>query len=203
MDYNHIKQDIIPSLLEVLGDHAFDWEAVQKASEMTPHAYGIVRLAFANSLDHVLEEIISYFGTSIEGALTAEDLSSLRTHEKIRHIFKVTLTVLTPYKKALRSLTHYRVFMTQFPTVFSAGYQSMDSSWYKAGDRSTDYNFYTKRLLLSIVCIPTFLFWLRPENDLIESMEFFDKRLAQVMKIPKIKNRIVQTVQSFFNRKAL
>jgi ubiquinone biosynthesis protein COQ9 len=199
MDDARIRQDIIFPLLEVLRRHAFDWEAVQEASKSTEHAYGIVRLAFSDSLDRVLKEITSYLGASIEEGLKTEDLSLLRTPEKIRHIFKITLIVLIPHKEALCSLTQHKVFMTQFPTVFSTGYQSMDAVWHKAGDRSTDYNFYTKRLLLSIVCVPTFLFWLRSENDLEESMEFFDKRLAQVMKIPKMKTQALDAVKSIFH----
>jgi ubiquinone biosynthesis protein COQ9 len=199
MDYTRIRQDTIPPLLEVLKGHDFGWEAVQEASTSTGHAYGIVRLSFSDSLDHVLKEIASYLGTLIEEAMKGEDLSSLRTHEKIRQIFKITLTVLSPHKEALHSLAQYRVFMTQLPTVFSLGYHGIDAIWYKAGDRSTDYNFYTKRLLLFIVCIPTFLFWLRPENDLTRSMEVFDKRLAQVMKIPKIKAQVLDAVKSVFS----
>jgi ubiquinone biosynthesis protein COQ9 len=199
MDDTHIRQDIIPPLLEALKGHEFGWEAVQEASQSTDHAYGIVRLSFSDSLDHVLKEIASYLGAVIEEAMKTEDLSSLRTHEKIRHIIKITLTVLAPHREALRALTQYKVFVSQLPTVFSVFYHGMDAVWYKAGDRSTDYNFYTKRLLLSIVCIPTFLFWLRLENELAASMEFFDQRLAQVMKIPKIKTQVLEAVKSIFS----
>ena len=60
----------------------------------------------------------------------------------------------------------------------------MDSIWYAAGDRSTDYNYYTKRLLLAGVYSSTLVFWL---NDRSEggaaSWAFLDRRIDEVMKV--------------------
>jgi ubiquinone biosynthesis protein COQ9 len=59
--------------------------------------------------------------------------------------------------------------------------------WRAAGDRSHDYNYYTKRGLLAGVWTSTLLFWL---NDRSEGSEatwaFLDRRIEDVMKVPKL-----------------
>ena len=53
-----------------------------------------------------------------------------------------------------------------------------------AGDRATDYNYYTKRLLLAGVLSSTTLFWL---NDRSEGHEatwaFLERRIDEVLKV--------------------
>ena len=54
------------------------------------------------------------------------------------------------------------------------------------GDRSTDYNFYTKRALLAGVISSTALYWLEDKSaGCTDSWAFLDRRIADVMKIPQ------------------
>ena len=60
--------------------------------------------------------------------------------------------------------------------------------WYLAGDNSTDFNFYTKRLILSgIYTNALFVFFSKDMNYVEENI---DKNLKKILKIPKIKQRI-------------
>ena len=50
--------------------------------------------------------------------------------------------------------------------------------WYKAGDKSTDYNHYTKRILFNTVYASTELFMLTDKSkDFNATWEFLDRRL--------------------------
>ena len=44
-------------------------------------------------------------------------------------------------------------------------YRTVDEMWYAAGDRATDFNFYTKRLTLAGVYSATLLFWLDDASE--------------------------------------
>ena len=60
--------------------------------------------------------------------------------------------------------------------------------WYLAGDNSTDFNFYTKRLILSgVYSNALFVFFSKEMKDVEENI---DKNLKRISKIPKIKERI-------------
>ena len=60
--------------------------------------------------------------------------------------------------------------------------------WYLAGDNSTDFNFYTKRLILSVVYTNALLVFFSKEMKHVE--ENIDKNLKRISKIPRIKERI-------------
>ena len=60
--------------------------------------------------------------------------------------------------------------------------------WYLAGDNSTDFNFYTKRLILSGTYTNALFVFFSKEMKYVE--ENIDKNLKRISKIPKIKERI-------------
>ena len=60
--------------------------------------------------------------------------------------------------------------------------------WYLAGDNSTDFNFYTKRLILSGVYTTALFVFFSKEMKHVE--ENIDKNLKRISKIPIIKERI-------------
>jgi ubiquinone biosynthesis protein COQ9 len=60
----------------------------------------------------------------------------------------------------------------------------VDAIWHAAGDTSTDYNFYTKRMLLAGVYSATLLFWLNDESeDFAATWAFLDRRIGEVVRI--------------------
>ena len=67
-------------------------------------------------------------------------------------------------------------------------YKTVDLIWRRAGDKAVDFNFYSKRALLATVLSSTTLYWLddKTENH-ADTWEFLDRRISDVMKIPKVK----------------
>ena len=66
----------------------------------------------------------------------------------------------------------------------------MDAIWRAAGDTSTDYNFYTKRLILSGVYTSTAAVWFGDDTDGFEkTWAFLDRRIEDVMQIEKVKGK--------------
>ena len=67
-------------------------------------------------------------------------------------------------------------------------YATVDAMWREAGDTSTDYNFYTKRLLLSKVYITSLRVWLDDTSpNLLTTEAFLRRRIDDVMQIEKLK----------------
>ncbi|MCH2037097.1 MAG: COQ9 family protein, partial [Rickettsiales bacterium] len=58
--------------------------------------------------------------------------------------------------------------------------------WRAIGDTSTDYNYYSKRLLLSGVYSSSLLYWINDDSDEHEdTYAFIDRRIADVMTLGK------------------
>ena len=74
-------------------------------------------------------------------------------------------------------------------------YKTCDIIWRDCGDKSTDFSFYTKRLILSGVYSSTLSYWLN-ESDFSKVEDFLQRRLNNVSnfgKIKKFKNVINQS----------
>ena len=67
-------------------------------------------------------------------------------------------------------------------------YKSVDTMWYLAGDNSTDFNFYTKRLILSGIYVSTLLIFFN--KNIEEAENNIDKSLKRIAKLPKLKERL-------------
>ena len=68
-------------------------------------------------------------------------------------------------------------------------HSDLDQIWFIAGDSSTDFNFYTKRLILSVIYSRIMLYFFNNNNQ--EELEnILDDSLLRVSRIPKIKSKL-------------
>ena len=123
-------------------------------------------------------------------AVQAADLSDLRHSEKIAFAVRTRLEALTPYREAVRRSVAFLALAPNMPAGLKLLYRTVDAMWRAIGDRSVDFSFYTKRVLLAGVVSATTLYWLDDDSEnSSESWAFLDRRLADVLRIPKIRQR--------------
>lgn len=115
-------------------------------------------------------------------------LPSMKIRERIATAVMVRLRQQAPHRESVRrAMSVYRL-PWNIPAATRALYQTVDAIWREAGDTSTDYNFYTKRLLLSQVYTSTLSIWLEDQSpDLAETEAFLRRRIDDVMQIEKLK----------------
>lgn len=113
----------------------------------------------------------------------------MRVRDKVAYAVRARLEVLAPYREAQRRLTLWYALPHHAPLAVSNLATLCDAVWQAAGDTSTDYNFYSKRVLLSYVVKTTTLFWLSDDSpDNAASWAFLDRRIAEVLNLGKIAN---------------
>jgi ubiquinone biosynthesis protein COQ9 len=129
-------------------------------------------------------------------ALEAMDLAALKTHQRVAAAVKARLTALGPHREAVRRAISLKASPWGAAKAAEIVYRTVDAIWYAAGDTATDFNFYTKRGLLAAAYGPTVLYWLNDDSDgSTESFAFLDRRLADVMKIPKVTGGLKRAVR--------
>jgi ubiquinone biosynthesis protein COQ9 len=117
----------------------------------------------------------------------------LRVREKVTLAVKTRLSLLIPYRETARKTATYLALPPHGLYASKLLYTTVNEIWYYAGDTSTDYNFYTKRGLLAWVYSSTFLYWLRdPSHDFENTWAFLDRRIEEVLTLPKLPQKIVQ-----------
>ncbi len=142
-------------------------------------------------------EAVSYWSELLDQEMLAilPPPEGLRVREKVALGVKTRLRLLTPYREAARKTATYLAFPTHLTQSSRLLYKTVSEIWYYAGDTSTDYNFYTKRALLMWVYSSTFLYWLQDHSDDFEATwTFLDRRIDEVLALPKIPQKIVQSI---------
>jgi ubiquinone biosynthesis protein COQ9 len=116
------------------------------------------------------------------------NLPALKIRERIATAVMVRLRLLLPHREAVRRGVGFYTMPWHTAAGLKALYATVDAMWKAAGDTSTDYNFYTKRLLLSGVYTSTLTVWLDDTSpDLAETEAFLKRRIENVMQIEKAK----------------
>ena len=119
---------------------------------------------------------------------TPERLEGLKIREKIRAIVWKRLEIMEPAREAVRRALSILAMPQNVPTGLKIGWRTADVMWRIAGDTSTDYNHYTKRMMLGGVYASTLLVWLDDQTEgWTETASFLDRRIDDVMKIEKLK----------------
>ena len=135
----------------------------------------------------------AYADRLMEEALKESDLASMRVRERVAHAVRLRLEQNAPHREAIRAALPILAQPANGPHALHSLYRTVDTIWFAAGDRTTDFGFYTKRALLAGVYLSTLLYWL---NDTSEdgqaSWGFLDRRIADVMRIQTARARFAR-----------
>ena len=117
------------------------------------------------------------------------DLIRLPIHKRIRKVLLSKISLMNKDKPFYRSIFLNSLIPKKNFSLSSQLYNSVDQLWFIAGDSSTDFNFYTKRLILSGIYSRVMLFFFNNNNQ--EELEnILDESLKRVSKIPEIKSKL-------------
>ena len=146
----------------------------------------VAELAFPGGPADAIEYWSTVADVAMRIAYEQADTDAMRLREKITFLVRARIEAVADHREAVRrAITH----MSRPPYArrgVRALYRTVDDMWYAAGDRSTDFSFYTKRVTLAGVLSSTVLFWLDDRSEgTAETWAFLDRRIANVMQIPK------------------
>lgn len=189
------KADILESvrarILAAALPHVADagWEAALERAMQGEDA-DIAALAFPGGAEALALHFFAEGDRRMGEALGKMDLSAMRVREKIRAAVKLRLEVDSAHREAVRR----GIALLALPEHAAAGagslYGCVDAIWRGIGDRSTDFNFYSKRGILALVVSSTTLFWLEDGSEAQEATwRFLDRRIEDVMAFEGAKAR--------------
>lgn len=170
---------------------AFDgW--TQKAVDSAADQLGIdpaqARLAFPKQPAQMFDAYIQSVDAAVAAHFTPDRIEAMKIRDRIRALIWYRLELMARSREAVRTGLSILAMPLNVPLALTAGWRSADLMWRLAGDTTTDYNHYTKRLILSGVYGSTLLAWLDDQSERwMETGAFLDRRLADVMRFEKWK----------------
>ena len=159
-----------------------------------------LEVLFPNGYKEMIRFFFDNLNQELKYKFINDDFSRIPVHKRIRKILITKLNIIKKDRIFFKRTFNYLLIPGNYRLLSRLLYNSVNNIWYVAQDNSTDFNFYTKRMILSGIYISVVLHFLN-NNNMIETEKKLDDLLLKVSKIPKIKNRIklFKTKMPFFN----
>jgi ubiquinone biosynthesis protein COQ9 len=124
----------------------------------------------------------------------------LRISESIALAIATRLEIIAPWREAVRRALSVLALPRHAPLGLRLLYETVDAIWYAAGERATDFSFYTKRVTLAAIYAATLLYWLEDSSpDFSDTRAFLERRLSEVGAIGKARQRFEMALERLPN----
>jgi len=187
-------QKIRARLALAVGENAvFDgWTA--KAVDSAAAQLGIdpaqARLAFPKSKVDMIDAYIVGVDAAMAAAFPPPKVAAMKVRDRIRAQLWARIEIMAPAREAVRSALALLAMPQNAPRGLAVGWRTADLIWRNAGDTSSDFNHYTKRLTLGAVYGATLLNWIDDQSEgFSDTAAFLDRRLGDVMRFEKWKGQ--------------
>jgi len=174
---------------------AFDgWSlrALRDAAASVGAAPAEARWAFPDGARDMVDHYLDLADRRLADALDDADMADMRVRDRVALGVKLKLDAAADQKEAVRLALAHLAAPGRAGAAMRSLYRTVDLIWRAAGDRSTDYNFYSKRGLLAGVYVATLLFWLRDESEgHAQTWRFLDARIGNVLTVGKATGGVI------------
>ena len=182
-------------LLEAALPHVvFDgWSSATLAAAIAESGVdaGLARLAFPRAGIDMALAFHRRADRALAGELAAADLEDMPVRDRITHCLRRRIELVAEHRDAVRRGATLLALPHHAPEGARAIWQTADLIWTACGDTATDFNWYTKRIILSSVFSATVLYWLGDASpNFANTWAFLERRIEDVMRFEKTKAQL-------------
>ena len=152
-------------------------------------SYDELIILFPDGYKEMLKLSLDYLNYELENICSQYDFIRLPVHKRIKKIILTKINIINKNKDFYRRTFYFLLIPMNYKLLSAYLYKTVNLMWYIAGDNSTDFNFYTKRMILSGVYSSVILHFIN-NDSLHETEKKLDENLLKVSKIPEIKEKI-------------
>ncbi|MFC7292520.1 COQ9 family protein [Hirschia litorea] len=189
------SRKILAQLLDgILEDSVFEgWndETLRNTAKRLNISKGQVLLAAPEGISSLLEAWADNADDHARDILKNTDLTQLKIRQRIALGVRARISYLSDNKEAARRASHALAAPWRAGLGPKIIWNAADTIWSALGDKSTDANWYSKRLVLSGVLTSTISHWLASDDENDDSTwEYLDDRIENVMQFEKAKAQV-------------
>jgi len=189
--FEDVRRRFAPAALEAAAFEGFTPGMMASAAARS----GVSAAELAAAFPKGALDLIIYWSGSADRAATAalqdDEAAALKIREKVARGVEARIDYLRPHKEAARRAAAFLALPHNAPTGARLVWNASDEIWRAMGDPSTDFNFYSKRAILSGVLSSTMARWFADDSDDEgETKSFLRARIDNVMQFEKVKARV-------------
>lgn len=184
---NKIKSIILQKLKKIVSVEGWSEKVLKQLLQN-----GVEKSDLVTYFQYDYKELLKYsleeLNNSLEKEINKINIINYSLNKRIKKILMLRFNILNNDKEFYKKTFYHLLIPSNNKIMKSSLYKSVDTMWYLAGDNSTDFNFYTKRLTLAGIYSNALYILFNKNFDEVESN--IDRNLKKISKIPKIKDRI-------------
>ena len=178
--FNRIRKRTLNGILKEIPNSGFNENMLIKSGQKLGLEKGVIDRIFPEGLEEIKEYFFEEIDKKMIKILSKNNIEELRIRDRIATALICRFELFQKHKK---SVIH--IFSTDFSNPLksmSKLWATSDIIWKIAGDQSTDFNHYTKRILLSWVYLTTFACWVKDKDKTFqETRSFLNRRIDEVL----------------------
>ncbi|KLN62140.1 hypothetical protein WH96_00965 [Kiloniella spongiae] len=195
------KAQLLKALLSIVPFEGWCEAALAEAGGKCDLSSQEVSILFPRGITDVLRFYNQQLDHQVMETLENNGLVDMKVRDRITLAVRTKLELMTPDREAIRKGVSFFTMPLKATEGMHNVYDTVDAMWLAAGDKSTDYNFYSKRFLLAGVYSFTLLFWLDDSSeDFEKTWTFLDRRIAEVLKIGGTLGKTVGKISALANK---
>jgi ubiquinone biosynthesis protein COQ9 len=183
------KNLILAQFLKLCAIEGWNEDSLRVAFSQASIDPSYVDLIFPEGAKEIADFFIDQGNAKMINQAQKLDLSLLKIRDKIKELVKIRLLIDRDHKAAIKRLVNF--YQHQPIPAFKNLYKIADLIWYEIGDQSTDFNFYSKRMILGKVYIRTLLVFIEDDSsDQQKSWDFLDLQIEKIINFSQAKAKI-------------
>ncbi len=149
----------------------------------------ILNNTFPNEYQSLNKELNTLINSMMNRSKRPKNFNKLRLNEKIKY-FVIKRLALTDEIFDFKKLAKLNLKSKSPKNAFKILFDISDEIWFLVGDKSLDFNFYSKRFILMNIYLNSFLYLISQKKRNLKNLEIFvEKQIKAVLTFGKLKSK--------------
>ena len=149
----------------------------------------ILNNTFPNEYQSLNKELNTLINSMMNRSKRPKNFNKLRLNEKIKY-FVIKRLALTDEIFDFKKLVKLNLTSKSPKNAFKILFDISDEIWFLVGDKSLDFNFYSKRFILMNIYLNSFLYLISQKKRNLKNLEIFvEKQIKAVLTFGKLKSK--------------
>lgn len=180
-----IKQKILTKALKIVPFDGWSSETLETASIKSGYDASMAKLLFPEGPTDAIEYYLNNLDKKMVEKTRTLPLKQMKVREKVIATIEARLDLVKNNKLLFNRTISYMALPFNAPTGMKFNWRTVDTIWHEiVNDPSTDFNYYTKRMLLVGVYTSTLLYWINDDSkDLSATKGYLSRRIDDILKV--------------------
>jgi len=189
--FDDVRSVFLPVAVKAAVFDGFSPQMMANAAKSAGVSEAQLAAAFPTGALGIVEYWSSKADQASAAALAGEGAKTLKIRKKVALGVEARIAFLRPDKEAARRAAAFLALPQNAPAGARLLWTASDAIWRAMGDPSTDFNFYSKRAILSGVLSSTMARWFADDSEgEAETKAFLRARIENVMQFEKLKAKV-------------